>query len=184
MTSAGEAAPEEHAERRAPAKLALFRFGHLAALCTFALAQPLFSLLKDNPEFFAARGATGFDIISFSVLLVLVPPLVLILIELLVGLASPPAALVVHLVFVGLLVALIAAQALRHDQEHRVARRQLGERREEAARRDGGDPEDAPIEQPSPAAQQLRALRHALAEFDIRVYHVGPTTPLAEALAS
>jgi uncharacterized membrane protein YgcG len=114
MTSAGEAAPpEEHAERRSPAKQALFRFGHLAALCTFALAQPLFSLLKDNPEFFAARGSTGFDIISFSVLLVLVPPLVLILIELLVGLASEPAALVVHLVFVGLLVALIAAQALK-----------------------------------------------------------------------
>ncbi len=113
MTTAEEAAPEEHAGRRSPAKLALFRFGHLAALCTFALAQPLFSLLKDNPEFFAARGSTGFDIISFSVLLVLVPPLVLILIELLVGLASRPAALVVHLVFVGLLVAVIAAQALK-----------------------------------------------------------------------
>jgi uncharacterized membrane protein YgcG len=113
MTTAGEAAPEEHAERRSPAKLALFRFGHLAALCTFALAQPLFSLLKDNPEFFAARGSTGFDIISFSVLLVLVPPLVLILVELLVGLASQRAALAVHLVFVGLLVALIAEQALK-----------------------------------------------------------------------
>jgi hypothetical protein len=113
MTSAGEAAPEKHAERRSPAKLALFRFGHLAALCTFALAQPLFSLLKDNPEFFAARGSTGFDIISFSVLLVLLPPLVLILIELLVGLASRPAAGVLHVVFVALLVGLIAAQALK-----------------------------------------------------------------------
>ena len=38
--------------------------------------------------------------------------------------------------------------------------------------------------EPRPSAQQVRALRHALAEFDIRVYQVGPTTPLAEALAS
>ncbi|HYK96399.1 MAG TPA: DUF58 domain-containing protein [Candidatus Dormibacteraeota bacterium] len=38
--------------------------------------------------------------------------------------------------------------------------------------------------EPLPSAQQARALRHALAEFDIRAYSVGPTTPLAEALAS
>jgi uncharacterized protein (DUF58 family) len=36
----------------------------------------------------------------------------------------------------------------------------------------------------STAAQQWRALRHALAEYDIPVYVVGPTTPLAKALAS
>jgi hypothetical protein len=112
MTTAGEAPP---AERGAPSrgKEALIAFGHLAALSAFALAQPLFALLKDNPEFFAARGSTGFDIISFSVLLVLLPPLVLLLIELLVGLASRPAARIVHFTFVGLLVALIAAQALK-----------------------------------------------------------------------
>jgi uncharacterized protein (DUF58 family) len=34
------------------------------------------------------------------------------------------------------------------------------------------------------SAKQWRALRHALAEFDIAVYPVGPTTPLARALAS
>ena len=30
------------------------------------VAQPLFNLLSDNPEFFAARGSTAFDIISFA----------------------------------------------------------------------------------------------------------------------
>ena len=30
------------------------------------VAQPLFDLLKDNPEFFAARGSSGFDIIAFA----------------------------------------------------------------------------------------------------------------------
>src|SRR4051794_35717236 len=113
MTTAGEAPAAERGLAPGRGKEALIAFGHLAALSTFALAQPLFSLLKDNPEFFAARGSTGFDIISFSILLVLLPPLVLLLIELLVGLASRPAARIVHFVFVGLLVALIAAQALK-----------------------------------------------------------------------
>jgi hypothetical protein len=60
------------------------------------------------------------------------------------------------------------------------------ERRElEAAARRAGAPDDASASaEPLPSAQQVRALRHALAEFDIRVYQVGPTTPLAEALAS
>ena len=57
-------------------------------LWTFAVAQPLFDLLKDNPEFFAARGSSGSDIISFSVLLVVLPPLLLLGIELLVGLVG------------------------------------------------------------------------------------------------
>jgi uncharacterized protein (DUF58 family) len=60
------------------------------------------------------------------------------------------------------------------------------ERREvEAAARRAGAPDDQSASpEPLPSAQQARALRHALAEFDIRVYQVGPTTPLAEALAS
>jgi hypothetical protein len=57
---------------------------------------------------------------------------------------------------------------------------------EEAARRTGIGwvSGHAPVPETSPTAQQWRALRHALAEFDIAVYRVGPTTPLAEALAS
>ena len=94
-------------------KQLLWNGAHLAVLSAFALAQPLFDLLSDNPEFFAARGSSAFDIISFSVLLIVVPPAVLVLIELLVGLASEKARDVVHLVFIGLGVALIALQALK-----------------------------------------------------------------------
>ncbi len=54
---------------------------------------------------------------------------------------------------------------------------------EEAARRAGSLAAEAPLPQPTPTAQQWRALRHSLAEFDIAVYRVGPTTPLAETLA-
>ena len=67
---------------------ALWAYLNLAVLWTFAVAQPLFDLLKDNPEFFAARGSSGFDVISFALLLVVVPPALLLGIELLVGLAG------------------------------------------------------------------------------------------------
>jgi hypothetical protein len=86
---------------------------HLAVLWTFAVAQPLFDLLKDNPEFFAARGSSGFDIISWSVLLVVLPPLLMMGIEALAGLAGRPVRKVVHAVLVYALVTLIVAQALK-----------------------------------------------------------------------
>jgi len=54
---------------------------------------------------------------------------------------------------------------------------------EEAARKAGMPPLDEPLPQPSATAQEWRALRHALAEFDISVHRVGPAVPLAEALA-
>ena len=95
------------------AKSAGWAYLNLAVLWTFAVAQPLFDLLKDNPEFFAARGSSGFDIISFSVLLVVLPPAVLLAVELLAGLAGRSVGRGVHIVFLGALVALIAAQALK-----------------------------------------------------------------------
>jgi Sulfatase len=101
--------------RRLPkaAKTAGWAYLNLAVLWTFAVAQPLFDLLKDNPEFFAARGSSGFDIISFSVLLVVLPPAILLAIELLLGLIRPEVRQGAHIVFLGALVALIAAQALK-----------------------------------------------------------------------
>jgi Sulfatase len=91
----------------------LWAYLGLAVLWTFAVAQPLFDLLKDNPEFFAARGSSGFDIVSFSVLLVVLPPLLMLGIELLVGLAGKTAREGAHLVLISILVALIAAQAIK-----------------------------------------------------------------------
>ena len=91
----------------------LWNGAHLAVLSAFALAQPLFNLLSDNPEFFAARGSSAFDIISFAVLLVLAPAAALLLVEFLVGLASETARDVVHHLFVGLGFALILLQAFK-----------------------------------------------------------------------
>jgi hypothetical protein len=98
---------------RESAKAAGWAYLNLAVLWTFAVAQPLFDLLKDNPEFFAARGSTGFDIVSFSVLLVVLPPALLLAIELLLGLIRPEVRQGAHIVFLGMLAALIAAQALK-----------------------------------------------------------------------
>jgi uncharacterized protein (DUF58 family) len=55
---------------------------------------------------------------------------------------------------------------------------------EEAGRKAGVAAIDAAPAESTSTAQQWRALRHALAEFDIAVYRVGPTQPLAEALAT
>ncbi len=112
-TAEAPAQPPEQRAGRGLAKEAAWAYLNLAVLWTFAVAQPLFDLLKDNPEFFAARGSSGFDIISFSVLLVALPPALLLAIELLAGLAGATARRAVHVVLLGGLVALIAAQALK-----------------------------------------------------------------------
>lgn len=112
-----EAAPPEDATPGRPPRVtvkeALWSLLNLAVLWTFAVAQPLFDLLKDNPEFFAARGSSGWDIISFSVLLVVLPPLLLLAIELLLGLLGRSVRRWTHVAFIGVLVAIIAVQALK-----------------------------------------------------------------------
>jgi uncharacterized protein (DUF58 family) len=55
---------------------------------------------------------------------------------------------------------------------------------EEAARSSGLLKVDEPVQASTSTAQEWRALRHALAEFDITVHRVGPTVPLGEALAA
>lgn len=85
---------------------------HLLVLSSFALAQPLFDLLGRNATFFAARGSTGGDVLAFALALTFGPPLILLGIEALVGLVSDSARRALHLVFVAVLSALLAMQAL------------------------------------------------------------------------
>jgi hypothetical protein len=86
---------------------------HLAGLSALAVAQPLFDLLARNAEFFAVRGSTRWDIVLFAVGLVVLPPLLLLGVEALAGLAHPRAATAAHLLFLGVLVGLLVMQALR-----------------------------------------------------------------------
>ena len=86
---------------------------HLGALSALAIAQPLFDLISKNPDFLAARRLIGWQVAALGLVLVLVPPLFALAVEALVGIASRRLRAVIHLVFVALLVALIAIQALK-----------------------------------------------------------------------
>jgi hypothetical protein len=86
---------------------------HLGALWSLAVAEPLFDLMRKNPDFLAARGMGSLDIVLFAVVLALGPPLLLVGVEALVQLVSPSAREWLHLVFVALLIALIAVQLLK-----------------------------------------------------------------------
>src|SRR6266542_76260 len=88
------------------------RSAHLAALCALAFAQPLFDILGKNPAFFAVRGSSSREIVLFALAITLVPPLVLIALELVAGLVSAAAAWALHLVLVAGLVAVILLEAL------------------------------------------------------------------------
>jgi hypothetical protein len=91
----------------------LLRGLHLAALSAFTLAQPLFDVLAKTPEFFVARGSTRWDIITFAIGVLVVPPAVLFVVELLVGRADARLRDRLHIFFVAALVALTALQTLK-----------------------------------------------------------------------
>ena len=84
---------------------------HLAVLWAFAVAQPLFEVLGDSPEFFVARDNTRWDIVVLAFGLTLVPPTALAAIELILS-PVPPARRVAHAGFVAVLLAAIALQVL------------------------------------------------------------------------
>ena len=86
---------------------------HVAALSGFAIAQPIFNLLADTSQFFGVRGSTSTEIVVFAVAVVVVPFLVALVLEGLVGLAGEGARLVLHLVFVAGLLTLVALHALK-----------------------------------------------------------------------
>jgi hypothetical protein len=86
---------------------------HLLALSSLAVAQPLFDLLGRNAEYFAVRGSTGADVVVFALAVLLVPPALLLGLEAAAGLLGSGVRRAVHVAFVGLLVALVALEALR-----------------------------------------------------------------------
>jgi hypothetical protein len=83
---------------------------HLLVLWSFAVAQPLFDLLGQNGEFFAARGSSRWDVIAFALVLVFVPPLLLFAIEWAAGVRVRA---VLHVCFVAALVGLFVLQLIR-----------------------------------------------------------------------
>jgi hypothetical protein len=91
------------------------RGAQLLAASGFALAQPLFSLLGKNAEFFAVRGSTPGDIVLFALVVTFVPALLLLAVEFVVGAVSASAGFVLHLVFLGFLGAVFGVQVLKRS---------------------------------------------------------------------
>ena len=85
---------------------------HLFVLSAFAVAQPLYDLLGDTPEFFVVRDSTSLDLVALTLGLLLGPPLILILAEIVAGLIHPRAQELLHLAFVAGLTALVALQVV------------------------------------------------------------------------
>ena len=115
MSATAPAARPVAARRNAALRATLWDYAHLAALSSFAVAQPLFALLHKSPEFLAARGALGFDIVSFAIILVVLPPALLLAVELIAGLVDRRARRALHLAFVAALAALVAAGAINRS---------------------------------------------------------------------
>lgn len=108
-TSACEPPPAN--SRSTAGRELLIAWVHLAVLWAFAIGRPLFQVLQDSPEFFVARGNTSADIVLFAIALTLLPPTLLLICEaVLVPLGR--ARRLLHLAFVGLLVAAIAVQTI------------------------------------------------------------------------
>lgn len=84
---------------------------HLAVLWAFAFAKPLLDVVAESPDFFVVRGNTAGDIVLLALGVTLVPPTVMLVIEL------PFARLervrrLVHVSLVGCLAAALALQVL------------------------------------------------------------------------
>lgn len=79
---------------------------HVTALCAFAVAQPVFDLLGRNATFFVAHRAQGADLLWFALGLLLIPPLAIILAEILLRLISEQVRKYFHTAIVGALASM------------------------------------------------------------------------------
>jgi hypothetical protein len=83
----------------------------LAAVCAFALGQPLLDLFGRNPEFFIAHGFTSFDVLLFPLVLLVLIPLLLSVPVLTLRLVGPRTAGIAHAIVIGALFSTFVATA-------------------------------------------------------------------------
>ena len=72
--------PADESGDRSPARTAPPVAAHVLgvfALCGFAIAQPIFAMLGEEPTSFVVHGVEGFNLVWFALILILVPPIVL-----------------------------------------------------------------------------------------------------------
>ncbi|MDX6663426.1 MAG: hypothetical protein QOG09_1528 [Solirubrobacterales bacterium] len=103
------------ANERAPRPSLPIAALHLGVLWAFAFQKPLFDLLGRNADFFAVRGNTRVDILTFAICFTLLPPLALVAIEWLALRIRPRLQAALHLLFVALLAAAVLLQFLKDN---------------------------------------------------------------------
>jgi Sulfatase len=86
-------------------------WAHLAVLWAFAFAKPLLDVLADSPDFFVVRGNTAGDIMLLAFGVTLVPPTLMLALELPFARVERARRLV-HVALVGCLAAALALQIL------------------------------------------------------------------------
>ena len=89
-----------------------WRFAHLAALWAYGVSQPVFSMLKGNPEFLVITGASRLDTLAFAVVLAFGPPLLAVALEATAGVVSTRLAALLHLITLWLFGFIAAVQIL------------------------------------------------------------------------
>ncbi len=113
LGSGGRRAGDLIAGRRGVALTA----AELLGLTALAIAQPILDGLKRSTFAFPTVKIGGWDLAVLAALLILVPPALLLAVELIAGLVSRVARGWVHLAWVGLLVALLCWQAVAQGGE-------------------------------------------------------------------
>jgi hypothetical protein len=73
-----------------------WRFAHLAALWGYGVSQPIFSMLKGNPEFLVINGASRMEAVAFAVVVAFGPPLIAVGTEIGCGVVSSKLSALVH----------------------------------------------------------------------------------------
>jgi hypothetical protein len=91
------------------------RLAELLALTGFAVAQPVFDVTGRSPDFFLFRRPSTTALWLLLLVVALVPPLLLWVSEVLVGLVSKTAERVLHLVYAAGLLTTIAVQVGKHS---------------------------------------------------------------------
>lgn len=93
----------------------------LMAASGLAFAQPFFDLLGKNPDLFIGRRITSWQLVIVATLVVFGPPLILVSLEVVVGLASARARHALHWGFLAVAAAIIGVEAAKSSTDWGVA---------------------------------------------------------------
>jgi hypothetical protein len=90
-----------------------WRLAHLAALWAYGVSQPVFAMLKSNPEFLVVRASTRSDVVIFTLLVTLGVPLIVLGAERLAALFNSAIGNTLHVLAIWGLAFVAGLQVLR-----------------------------------------------------------------------